>query len=73
MAFDDFKWRRERAEYNYDFSFKWEDETLTEKDRIILTLECIEKNIHPYSIDGNKGFKKYLKKAIKLIKGIKEI
>ena len=49
----------------------FEDDT-TEKEKTLLVLESCEANIHPYSVNGRFGYKKYIKKAIKLLKKLNE-
>ena len=47
-------------------------DTATEKEKLLLVLEDCEANIHPYSMNGRTGYKKYLKKAIKILKKIND-
>ena len=49
----------------------FEDDT-TEKEKVLLVLESCEANIHPYSRNGRCGYKKYIKKAIKLLKKLND-
>ena len=49
----------------------FEDDT-TEKEKVLLVLKSCEANIHPYSRNGRCGYKKYIKKAIKLLKKLNE-
>lgn len=44
--------------------------TANEKEKTLLVLECCEANIYQYSLNGRTGYKKYLKKAIKLLKNL---
>lgn len=41
---------------------------LSEEKKILLALEYVEAKIYPYSLDGRCGFKKYLKKAMKIVR-----
>ena len=49
----------------------FEDDT-TEKEKTLLVLESCEANIHPSSMNGRCGYKKYIKKAIKLLKKLND-
>ena len=49
----------------------FEDDT-TEKEKVLLVLESCEANIHPSSVNGRCGYKKYIKKAIKLLKKLND-
>ena len=49
----------------------FEDDT-TEKEKTLLVLESCEANIHPSSRNGRCGYKKYIKKAIKLLKKLND-
>lgn len=44
--------------------------TANEKEKTLLVLECCEANINQYSLNGRTGYKRYLKKAIKLLKKV---
>ena len=44
----------------------------TEKEKTLLVLESCEANIHPSSVNGRCGYKKYIKKAIKLLKKLND-
>ena len=44
----------------------------TEKEKTLLVLESCEANIHPSSVNGSCGYKKYIKKAIKLLKKLND-
>ena len=48
------------------------EDDITEKEKTLLILESYEANIHPYSVNCRCGYKKYIKKAIKLLKKLNE-
>ena len=49
----------------------FEDDT-TEKEKVLLVLKSCEANIHPSSRNARYGYKKYIKKAIKLLEKLNE-
>ena len=49
----------------------FEDDT-TEKEKVLLVLKSCEARIHPSSSNGRCGYKKYIKKAIKLLEKLND-
>lgn len=66
------EYRKKQNDFNYQFINKFFLEELTEKDKMILVLEKLENDINPYSLYWRMGFKKYIKKAINLLKKVEE-
>lgn len=70
MAFNEFEWKMKQYKIQDKISRKWflhKDET-TEEEKILMAIEYVDSTIHPHSWMGRSGFKKYLKKAMKIVK-----
>lgn len=65
---NELKYRQKQNKFNQQFIDKFFLEELTEKEKMILVLEKLENDISPYSFYWRIGFKKYIKKAINLLK-----
>lgn len=72
MKFIEFKYRQKQNNFNYQFTNKFFLEELTEEEKMILVLEKLKNDIEPYSLYWRMGFKKYIKKAINLLKKVEE-
>lgn len=68
----DFAFSKRRIAIEQKFCDNFFKDDVTEKEKLLLVLESCEANIHPYSMNGRTGYKKYLKKAIKILKKINE-
>lgn len=68
MEFNVFNWREKQIEFFYKYGANFHSNKMSEKEKILYVLKDLELNIHPYSFNGRSGYKKYLKKAIKIIK-----
>ena len=64
----DLEIRKKQNKFDDKFIKKFYSDKTPEKEKIILVLEYLDIHIHPYSLNGRRGMKKYIKKAIKLIK-----
>lgn len=69
---DEFTYRRKKLDFEEKFIDKFFDSKTSEKQRLLLVLKSCDWNIHPYSLNGRTGYKKYLRKAIKLLKNLDE-
>lgn len=68
----EFEYRQKQNNFNYQFTDKFFLGKLTEEEKMILVLEKLENDIDPYSLYWRMGFKKYIKKAINLLKKVKQ-
>lgn len=68
----DFAFSKRRIAVEQKFCDNFFKDDITEKEKLLLVLESCEANIHPYSMNGRAGYKRYLKKAIKLLKKLNE-
>ena len=63
----DFDFSKRRMTVEQKVIDRFFEDDITEKEKTLLILESCEANIHPYSVNGRCGYKKYIKKAIKLL------
>ena len=68
----DFAFSKRRMAVEQKAIDRFFEDDITEKEKTLLILESCEANIHPYSVNGRFGYKKYIKKAIKLLKKLNE-
>ena len=68
----DFAFSKRRMAVEQKVIDRFFEDDITEKEKVLLVLESCEANIHPYSVNGRCGYKKYIKKAIKLLKKLKD-
>ena len=68
----DFAFSKRRMAVEQKVIDKFFEDDTTEKEKVLLVLESCEANIHPSSVNGRCGYKKYIKKAIKLLKKLKD-
>ena len=68
----DFAFSKRRMAIEQKIIDRFFEDDITEKEKTLLILESCEANIHPYSVNGRFGYKKYIKKAIKLLKKLNE-
>lgn len=68
----DFAFSKRQMAVEQEFINRFFEDDTTEKEKTLLILESCEANIHPYSRNGRCGYKKYIKKAIKLLKKLKD-
>lgn len=68
----DFAFSKRRMAVEQKIIDRFFEDDITEKEKVLLVLESCEANIHPYSVNGRCGYKKYIKKAIKLLKKLKD-
>lgn len=68
----DFAFSKRRMAVEQEFIDRFFEDDITEKEKVLLVLKSCEATIHPYSRNGRCGYKKYIKKAIKLLKKLNE-
>lgn len=67
MAFNEIEWRRKAIERQAEIDKQFSKETDDYK-KMLLVLEDLDLSIHPHSLHGRLGYKKYLKMALKMLK-----
>lgn len=67
---NELEWQRKKLKFNKKINDKFHNKNTTEKEKILLVLEYADWQIHPYSLSGKLGYKKYIRKAIKLLKEV---
>lgn len=68
----DFAFSKRQMAVEQEFINRFFEEDITEKEKVLLVLKSCEANIHPSSRNGRCGYKKYIKKAIKLLKKLND-
>ena len=68
----DFAFSKRRMAVEQKVIDRFFEDDITEKEKTLLILESCEANIHPSSRNGRCGYKKYIKKAIKLLKKLND-
>ena len=68
----DFAFSKRQMAVEQEFIDRFFEDDTTEKEKVLLVLESCEANIHPSSRNGRCGYKKYIKKAIKLLKKLND-
>lgn len=68
----DFAFSKRQMAVEQKFIDRFFEDNTTEKEKVLLVLESCEANIHPSSRNGRCGYKKYIKKAIKLLKKLND-
>ena len=68
----DFAFSKRRMAVEQKVIDRFFENDIIEKEKTLLILESCEANIHPYSVNGRFGYKKYIKKAIKLLKKLND-
>lgn len=67
MAFNESEWRREVVKRQSEIDEEFSKETDDYK-KMLLVLEDLALSIHPHSLNGRLGYKKYVKMAFKILK-----
>ena len=68
----DFAFSKRRMTVEQKVIDRFFEDDITEKEKTLLILESCETNIYPYSRKGRRKKKKYIKKAIKLLKKLND-
>lgn len=68
----DFAFSKRQMTVEQEFISRFFEDDTTEKEKVLLVLKSCEARIHPSSSNGRCGYKKYIKKAIKLLKKLNE-
>ena len=68
----DFAFSKKLIAVEQEFINKFFEDDTTEKEKVLLVLKSCEANIHPSSVNGRCGYKKYIKKAIKLLEKLND-
>ena len=68
----DFAFSKRQMTVEQEFISRFFEDDTTEKEKVLLVLKSCEANRHPYSRNGRCGYKKYIKKAIKLLKKLND-
>ena len=68
----DFAFSKRQMTVEQEFIDRFFEDDTTEKEKVLLVLKSCEANIHPSSRNGRCGYKKYIKKAIKLLKKLND-
>ena len=68
----DFAFSKRLIAVEQEFINRFFEDDTTEKEKVLLVLKSCEANIHTTSRNGRCGYKKYIKKAIKLLKKLND-
>ena len=67
-----FEYHKKRLEFDKYFIDKFYNSKTTENEKIIITLQKLDSDIEPYSYYARMGFKKRIRKVIKILKEVLE-
>ena len=68
----DFAFSKRQMTVEQEFINRFFEDDTTEKEKVLLVLKSCEARIHPSSSNGRCGYKKYIKKAIKLLEKLND-
>lgn len=68
----DYAFSKRLIEVEQEFINRFFEDDTTEKEKVLLVLKSCEANIHPSSRNARYGYKKYIKKAIKLLEKLND-
>ena len=69
---NELEYRQKAFEFEDEFIRKFYSENTSENEKMILVLQHLDWDIRPYSLNWRSGYKKYIKKAIKMLKEVIE-
>ena len=70
MSFNEIEYRKKHLKFQDKYMADFHLGRMNEKEKILYVLKDLDFSIHPYSKFSRWGYKKYLKKAIKVIKEV---
>lgn len=72
MSFNEYEYKKKHLKFLDKYMADYHFKKMTEKESILYVLRDLDFSIHPYSKRSRWGYKKHLKKAIKIIEEVLE-
>lgn len=70
MSFNEYEYNKKHIEFQHKYSTDFHLGRMSEKESILYVLRDLDFSIHPHSKLSRWGYKKHLKKAIKIIEKV---